>query len=165
MAVPRHLKPVGSIDLAAQNTPPSSPLRAIRAQRAAEADRLFRTPTGTPTKAEQAERDSAAEAAGVALTEEQKEDELSFGEMGLEEAVRVTTRGCLTIADVVRKSTAEATRRVAEIDPNTAHSRPSVVSVPAAEVKKRRSAVETSAQRMSAAACEFTSNPSVACDF
>ena len=153
MAVPRTLKPVGSINLA-QNTPSSSPLRAMRAQHAAEADRLFRTPAGTPTKAEQADRENAEEATAAAVAEKQKDEagDISFGDMDLEEAVRVTTRGCLTIAEVVRKSTAEATRRVAEIDPNTAHSQPSVVSVPAAEVKKRRSAVETSAQRMSAAA-------------
>jgi len=92
---------------------------------------------------------------GSKSSEEGKEPSLGV-DMGLEEAVRVTAHGCLTIADIVRKSTGAAARRVSEIDANVANNSSLQGHVgpyiSAAEIQKRRVAVESNAHRMSAAA-------------
>lgn len=184
MAVPRHLKPVRPITLA-NDSPPSSPLRALGEHQARQAE-MLKTPTAEEQQQQQADDNGNTEQGdggaklgqrqgqdGAAAAETEVSDDavdaasperspnVSLGaDMGLEEAVRVVTRGCLSIADVVRKSSGAAARRVSEIDANIANSRgagPSgsavvSVNVPAAEMKKRRSAVEANAQRMSAAA-------------
>jgi hypothetical protein len=186
MAVPRHLKPVRPITLA-NDSPPSSPLRALGEHQARQAE-MLKTPTAEEQQQQQQQADDNGNTEqgdggaklgqrqgqdGAAAAETEVSDDavdaasperspnVSLGaDMGLEEAVRVVTRGCLSIADVVRKSSGAAARRVSEIDANIANSRgagPSgsavvSVNVPAAEMKKRRSAVEANAQRMSAAA-------------
>jgi hypothetical protein len=164
MAVPRHLKPVRQIGLLHSADSPLSlqPPESLNAQTKEEPD----AHNAHVQQNNEKEQESNSGENGKARSEDKEPQESKSSEedkepslgvdMGLEEAVRVTAHGCLIIADIVRKSTGAAARRVSEIDTNIANnsSRQGQVasSVSAAEIQKRRSAVESSAHRMSAAA-------------
>jgi hypothetical protein len=163
MAVPRHLKPVRQVALlhsagSPLSLQPPEPLNAhtneklyvhnVHVQDNGEKEQ-FNSGENVKTQSMDKElQDSKS-------SEEGKEPSLGV-DMGLEEAVRVTAHGCLTIADIIRNSTGAAARRVSEIDANVANNSSLQgqvgPSISAAEIQKRRSAVESSAHRMSAAA-------------
>ena len=157
MAVPRHLNPVRQVGLIHSVDSPLSlqPPELLNTQTQEEPDPNSVESQRTQQRDDKKPQNTHREQPGSRSSEEEEQPSLGV-EMGLGEAVRVIAHGCLTIAEVVRKSTGAAARRVSEIDANAANSSSRAgqvaASISAAEIKKRRSAVESSAQRMSAAA-------------